>query len=346
MEKLASANFSNVIIKTAVIDKMQLGERNMLLDNLIFSLSATMPLFIVMVVGWVLKNKGFLSDEFVKVSNKLNFNVTLPCFLFLDMKDCNIKENFNGKYVLYCFVVTLICILGTWIYGRIFIKDKSIIGEFVQGSYRGSAAVLGIALIANVAGDVGMGPIMIVGAVPLYNVFAVVILAIENRKDNDRNLATLVKQAVKGVCTNPIIISLFVGFMFSFLDWDFPSIINDSVNCIAKLTTPLALICIGASFKGAAAIKMLGPTVTATLIKLVIQPLVFLPVAAKLGFGVAEMAAVLVMLGAPTTPSCYIMAKNMGHEGTLTASIVALTTLLSAFTVTFFVFFMKSVGWI
>ena len=65
MENLASANFSNVIIKTAVIDKMQLGERNMLLDNLIFSLSATMPLFIVMVVGWVLKNKGFLSDEFV-----------------------------------------------------------------------------------------------------------------------------------------------------------------------------------------------------------------------------------------------------------------------------------------
>ena len=148
------------------------------------------------------------------------------------------------------------------------------------------------------------------------------------------------------VCTNPIIISLFVGFMFSFMDWDFPGVINDSVSCIAKLTTPLALICIGASFKGAAAIKMLGPTVTATLIKLVIQPLLFLPVAAKLGFGVAEMAAVLVMLGAPTTPSCYIMAKNMGHEGTLTASVVALTTVLSAFTVTFFVFFMKSVGWI
>ena len=213
-------------------------------------------------------------------------------------------------------------------------------------AYRGSAAVLGIALIANVAGDVGMGPIMIVGAVPLYNVFAVIILAIENRNDKDRNLKELIKQAIKGVCTNPIIISLFVGFMFSFMDWDFPGVINDSVSCIAKLTTPLALICIGASFKGAAAIKMLGPTVTATLIKLVIQPLLFLPVAAKLGFGVAEMAAVLVMLGAPTTPSCYIMAKNMGHEGTLTASVVALTTVLSAFTVTFFVFFMKSVGWI
>ena len=305
-----------------------------------------MPLFFVMVVGWFLKNRNFINDEFVKVSNKLNFNMTLPCFLFLDMKDCNIRQNFNGKYVLYCFLATLTCILATWLYGRIFIKDKSVIGEFVQGSYRGSAAVLGIALIANVAGDVGMGPIMIVGAVPLYNIFAVLILAVENRNDGDRNLKSLVKQAVKGVCTNPIILSLFAGLIFSFFEWDFPRVVNDTVGCIAKLTTPLALICIGASFKGATAIKMLGPTLTATLIKLVIQPLIFLPVAAKLGFGVAEMAAVLVMLGAPTTPSCYIMAKNMGHEGTLTASIVALTTLLSAFTVTFFVFFMKSVGWI
>ena len=318
----------------------------MLLDNLMFSLEATIPLFLVMVVGWLLKNRGFINDEFVKVSNKLNFKVTLPCFLFLDMKNCNIRENFNGKYVLYCFLVTLFCILATWIYGRVFIKDKTIIGEFVQGSYRGSAAVLGIALIANVAGDVGMGPIMIVGAVPLYNIFAVIILAVENRSDKDRNIRVLIKQAVKGVCTNPIIISLFAGLAFSYVEVDVPGIANDAISCIARMTTPLALVCIGASFKGTTAIKMLGPTLTATLIKLIIQPMIFLPIAAKMGFGVAEMAAVLVMLGAPTTPSCYIMAKNMGHEGTLTASIVALTTLLSAFSVTFFVFIMKSVGWI
>lgn len=318
----------------------------MLIDNLLFSLGATVPLFLVIVVGWMLKNRGVINDEFVKVSNKLNFNVTLPCMLFLNMKDCNIRENFNGKYVLFCFLVTLVCILSIWICGRIFLKDKSIIGEFVQGSYRGSAAVFGIALIENIAGDVGMGPIMMVGAVPLYNVLAVIILAVENRKEKDKNLKVLIKQAVKGVCTNTIIIGLFTGLLFSLVKLDMPEVVNDTISCIAKMTTPLALICIGASFKGTAAIKMLGPTVASTLIKLVIQPLVFLPVASGLGFGVAEMAAVLVMLGAPTAPACYIMAKNTGHEGTLTASIVALTTLLSAFTVTFFVFFMKNFGWI
>lgn len=318
----------------------------MLIENLIFSLNATVPLFLIMVVGWVLKRKNFVSDEFVSIANKLNFKVTLPCLLFLDMKDCGIKENFDGKYVLYCFLVTLVCILVVWIGARIFLKDKKVVAEFVQGSYRGSAAVLGLALIANVAGNTGMGPIMIVGAVPLYNIFAVIILAAESPDNKDKNLKATALKAVKGVLTNPIIISLFAGMIFSLLEWNLPTIVNKTVDSIGSLTTPLALLCIGASFKGAAAIKMLGPTIAATLIKLVIQPAIFLPVAAKLGFGVAEMAAVLIMLGAPTTPSCYIMAKNMGHEGTLTASIVALTTLLSAFTVTFWVFMMRTLGWI
>lgn len=318
----------------------------MLLNNLVFSVNATMPLFFVMVVGWILKNRGMITDEFVSVSNKINFNVTLVCLLFLDMKDCGIKENFNGTYVLYCFLSTFVCIVVVWICARIFIKDKKVIGEFVQGSYRGSAAVLGMALIANVAGDTGMGPIMIVGAVPLYNIFAVIILAVECPDGRERNLKELVKKAVKGVCTNPIILSLFAGMIFSLFDWDLPDMVNSTIKSIGSLTTPLALLCIGASFEGRKAIKLVKPTIAATLIKLVIQPLVFLPIAAKLGFGVAEMAAALVMLGAPTTPSSFIMAKNMGHDGTLTASVVALTTVTSMFTVTLWVFIMKNFGWI
>ncbi len=318
----------------------------MFIENLIFSLNATVPLFLVMVVGWVLKKKNFVSDEFVHIANKLNFNVTLPCLLFMDMKDCGIKENFDAKYVLYCFLVTLVCILVAWIGARIFLKEKSAVGEFVQGSYRGSAAVLGLALITSVAGDAGMGPIMIVGAVPLYNVFAVIILAAESPDNKGKNWKSTAIQATKGVLTNPTILSIFAGMFFSLLDWDLPTILNKTIDSIGSLTTPLALLCIGASFKGTAAIKMLGPTIVATLIKLVIQPAIFLPVAASLGFGMAEMVAVLIMLGAPTTPSCYIMAKNMGHKGTLTASIVALTTLLSAFTVTFWLFMMRTLGWV
>ena len=317
------------------------------MENLIFSLNATMPIFLVIVVGYVLKRIGMLGEEFVKSANKFNFNVTLPCLLLRDLMSCGIRDNFEAKYVLYCFVTTLLCIVITWIAAKVFIKDKSIIGEFVQGSYRGSAAVLGIALIQNIQADAGVGPLMIIGSVPLYNAFAVIILTLEcPQKDETLSMKDTYKKAFIGVLKNPMIISILIGVILSYFEITFPTIIDKTVNSLASMTTPLALIIIGASFEGTKALKMIKPTILATMIKLIIQPMIFLPIAAIMGFGSPEMVALLIMYGAPTTASAFIMSKNMKHDGTLSSSIIVLTTLLSAFTVTFWIFIMKTFGMI
>ena len=77
-----------------------------------------------------------------------------------------------------------------------------------------------------------------------------------------------------------------------------------------------------------------------------IQPLIFLPVAVWMGFGGEKMIAILIMLASPTTPSCYIMAKNMHNDGVLTASIVVATTLLASVTLTGWIFLLRTLGWI
>lgn len=315
------------------------------MDNLIFSLNATIPVFLVIVVGYVLKRIGMLSEAFVKDANKFNFNVTLPCLLVYDLMNCGIKENFEAKYVGYCALTTLLCIVITWILAKIFLKDKTIVGEFVQGSYRGSAAILGIALIQNIQGDSGMGPLMIVGSVPLYNAFAVIILTLENpNKQKSESIIVTLKKAFIGVLKNPMIISILLGVLLSYFDISFPVIIDKTVASLAKVTTPLALISIGAAFEGTKALKMLKPTIVASSIKLIIQPLIFLPIAVLLGFGSSELIALVIMYGAPATASCFIMSKNMGHEGTLSSSVIVLTTLLSAFTVTFCIFILKELS--
>lgn len=56
------------------------------------------------------------------------------------------------------------------------------------------------------------------------------------------------------------------------------------------------------------------------------------------------MVALLIMLGAPTTVSCYIMAKNMNHEGVLTSSVVVTTTFLSSISITFWLYLLKLYG--
>ena len=76
------------------------------------------------------------------------------------------------------------------------------------------------------------------------------------------------------------------------------------------------------------------------------MPLVFLSAAVLMGFRNEALLALIIMLGSPTTPSCYIMAKNMKNDGVLTSSVIAATTLLSSVTLTFWIFIAKHLGYI
>ena len=215
-------------------------------------------------------------------------------------------------------------------------------GAFVQASFRSSAAVMGLAFIENIYGQSAMGPLMIVGAVPLYNIFSVIVLTFE--AGDDARDAGKIKQAFLNILKNPIIIAIALGLLSSLAGLNYPVIVDSTVNKVAQMATPLALIALGAGFEGKKALAKIKPTLLSSFIKLVLQPLIFLPMAAALGFDGEKMIGILIMLAAPTTPSCYIMAKNMKNDGVLTASIVVATTLLAAFTLTGWIYILKSVG--
>lgn len=313
------------------------------MQNLLFSLNATMPVFLVMVAGYALGQLGFLPPAFCKAADKLCFKVTLPIMLFLDMGSVDILHDFRPKFVLFCFAATLVGILAVWAAAKRLMKDRSLVGEFVQAGYRSSAAVLGVAFIQNIYGSAGMAPLMILGSVPLFNIFAVLILMLESPAQRGTPNA---RQLLRGVATNPILLGIVFGTVYALLPFTLPQILTKTMSSIASLTTPLSLLSIGAAFEGTKAIKKLGPTVAAALIKTVGLAAVFLPCAVALGFRGEELVALLIMLGSPTTPSAYVMSKNMGHEGVLTSSCIALTTLLSALTLTGWIFLLRSGGYL
>lgn len=313
------------------------------MDNLIFSLNATIPIFLVMILGYLLKLLHLVDDSFVKTLNSFNYRVTLPVLLFQDISESDFRAVWDTRYVLYCFLVTLLCIFIIWLGTGFFYRDRRQAGEFIQASYRGSAAVLGIAFIQNIYGNAGMAPLMIIGTVPLYNIAAVLVLSFTGPGSNGLNKSTL-KNTFINILKNPIIIGIVLGITASFLPFRFPFIIRKTVSHIAVLATPLALIGLGAGFEGKKALAEIKPTIFCTLIKLIIQPAIFLPLAAAMGFRNEKMVAILIMLGAPTTVSCYIMAKNMGHDGILTSSVVVSTTFFSSLSLTFWLFLLKNMG--
>lgn len=314
------------------------------MENFIYSVDATFPIFLVMVIGYILKQIGMLNDNFVTVANRFNFKVTLPFMLFRDISGVDIRAVFDIRYVLFCALVSTACFWIIWGGVKLFLKDQSMRGAFVQASFRSSAAVMGLAFIQNMYGSSAMGPLMIVSAVPLYNIFSVIVLMFEGAHSGDVDPKQKIKDACINIAKNPIILGILTGLIVGLLGIDFPVIVNKTVNSVAQMATPLALITIGAGFEGRKALAKIRPTIAASMIKLVIQPLIFLPVAAWMGFHGEQMIAILIMLASPTTPSCYIMAKNMDNDGVLTASVIVMTTLLAAFTLTGWIFILKTVG--
>ena len=312
--------------------------------DLIFALNSTMPIFILIALGFFLKKINILSDGFLSAANKLNFKVTLPVLLFVDLAETDFAETFDLKFFLFCAIVTSISFFGVWGLAKAFMKDKACIGEYVQASYRSSAAVLGLALIQNIYGSTGMAGMMMLGCVPLYNIYAVIVLQTE-APGQEKGKGRL-KKALLDICRNPIIIAIVLGLVSSLIGIDYPAIIDTSLDYVGRCATPLALICIGGAFEFRSAASQLKKSALAAATKIAILPLIFVPIAILMGFETERLVAIFVMLAAPTTPSCYIMAKNYGYEGVVTSSTVVLTTLFSTLTLTIFIFTLRTLGFI
>lgn len=319
------------------------------MDSFIYSINSTVPIFLVMIVGWVIKQLGVIDDHFANVANKYVFKVALPVLLFRDLSKADFYSQFDIKFVGYCAIVTIAMFGGVWIFTDLLMKDKTMRGSFIQCSCRSSAAILGMAFIQNMYSETGMAPLMIVAAVPLFNVISVVALTFKANPVDGVSIEDMpkkdgIKKACLNIVTNPIIIGIVVGLLASLVRLQLPAILDKTVNSISQTATPIALICIGAGFEGRKAIKKIKPTLVGTFIKLIGLAAIFIPIAVYMGFRNQELMAILIMLASPTTVTSYIMAKNMNNDEVLASSIIVLTTILSSITLTGWIFILRSFG--
>ena len=249
------------------------------MDSFIYSINATVPVFLVMVLGGLIKKIGIIDEHFANVANRYVFKVALPVLLFRDLSKSDFKSQFEPKFVLYCSIVTILMFSLVWIFTEILMKDDTQKGAFIQGSCRSSAAILGMAFVQNMYSDTGMAPLMIVAAVPLFNIFAVVVLTfkahpkevvvneidtyetVQNINDNEEvvtdnitikktvsHKTDNIKKASINIVKNPIIIGIVLGFISSMLNMKYPVIINKTIESIAQTATPIALICITSTY--------------------------------------------------------------------------------------------------
>lgn len=310
------------------------------MENLIFSLNATMPVFLMMVLGMVLRRIGWIDEKAADWVNRFVFRLPLPVLLFEDIISVDIRRAWDTRFVAFCAAVTCLSIAVAWALSRLW-RERSVRGEFIQASYRSSAALLGTAFLQNIYGTSAMAPLMMLGSVPLYNIMAVAVLTVTAGGGGRLDRRT-VGRTLRGIVTNPLILAIAAGIAWSLLRLPMPAILGKAVSSVGGIATPLGLMAMGAVFDGKKALGCIKPSLTAAFMKLIGFCALFLPLAVLMGFREQQLTAILVMLGSATTISSFTMARGMGHDGTLSAAVVMLTTLFSAVTVTGWIWLLRS----
>ena len=312
------------------------------MNEFIFGINAILPVFLVMVLGYILMRVGFFNAAFNEVCNKYAFNVALPALLFKNMYETNLNGAENMDFIIFCALSITISFIVIWVASAIIIKDKSITGCFVQGACRGNVAILGVAFIQSMYGTVAEAALMVAVVVPIINVYSVILLCSYDTATVASHKGDAVKKAVINICKNPLILGILAGLILNASNIKLPTIAYKTVEMIGNTATPMSLLVLGACFSFGATKTKLTPSLIASFIKLFLMPAIIVPVAVFLGFRDSALATLLIMAGTPTAISSFIMAKNMNGDAALASGIVTITTLISAFSLTLWIFVLRT----
>ena len=301
-------------------------------------------------VGFLFRKSGFLPESFFAASDRLVFKAALPALIFtqLAFADKTTSGPEDLRMVLFCVVGVLVTVVVPMLFLPLFVKSKPIRGAWIQGVYRSNFAILGVPFAKNLFGAEGgrIATIMLAVAVPLYNILAVIVLSLHAPTEK-KSSAGLVQRAVdliRDIVCNPLIIAVVLALPFYLWEMHLPIILTKSIGYLADLSTPLALLAIGANFSFRALHGKIGLACGAAVFKTVLFPALAVACAVLCGFSGAHLGIVFIAFGSPTAVSSYIMAKNMGSDHMLASQIIMLTTLFSIATIFLGSFLMRTWG--
>jgi len=313
-----------------------------MIENIIFTGNVVAPVFLLVALGYFLKKINVINENFVDVTSKFVFNVSLPALVFINIADIDLSTAIDLKQIVYIYGATLISFFIIWIISIPFIKEAKNLSVFVQGAFRSNFAIVGFAIISKLFGSFALGKAAIILAfiLPLYNILAVIILTVPFRKEKKLNL----KSTLAEIILNPLIVAVIVALPFSYFNIKIPSVVNLTAGFLAELALPLALVGIGGSLNLPNIKKASGLAFSSSAIKVIFIPLLLTFGSYYFGYRGLDLGIMFVLFACPTAIVSFIMAEAMGANSKLAGNIVLISTIASVFTIAIGIVILKELS--
>lgn len=312
----------------------------MLLDNLVISVEAVAPMFIVMAAGMFVRRKGFINEQEAKRVNRMIFVVLFPALLFNSLYGKDISEAFNIRLAVYALWMIALIYLATVVFVMKVEKSPKSRGAMIHAIFRSNFVIMGIPIVSNIFGNdnLAMTSVMITIIVPVFNVLAVITLEVfRGGRPSPRHVIT-------EIIKNPMIVGALLGMLAVVLNIKLPSFAENTTGMLASSATPMALLILGASFNINSVERVKRNLIICLTGRLIVVPAIALTCGVLAGFRDIALVTLVAIFASPTAVSSFTMAQQMDSDGELAGACVIFSSMFSCLTMFGWIFALKSLG--
>ncbi|HUH49010.1 MAG TPA: AEC family transporter [Mycoplana sp.] len=291
---------------------------------------STLPVFLLVVLGTLLKRWRKIDDGLWLGLEQLGFYVLFPALLFSTLA----QADFGGMAAATLATtsigsVTLIAgaILLCWpLFRGAGVSAPSFTTVF-QTATRWNGFIA-LAIADKLYGSDGMAIVALIMTliIPInfYNIAILVWFG-----GGARNIRAFLTKIV----TNPLIIGATLGTLFNLLGIRLYAPLMEAIDLVAESSLSLGLIMVGAGLRIADALKPRAIAILPVGLKLLLMPLMMTGAAWLAGISGEALLTVALGASVPTAMNGYLLAKQMGGDAPLYAAVATLQTAASFFTI-------------
>lgn len=313
-----------------------------MISDLLFSVNTVLPVFIVVLVGYIMRRRGTVDENFVGSISNVVFYYALPARMFLDVATSDFMELMNLRFVAVTVLGTIGVFFAAWLVMSRCFHDGRTIAAAVHSAYRGNYIYIGLPIIQNILQTeyVACSVLILTFVLPVYNILGVLILSWYSGDMSQVKPGNLLMTILK----NPMIIAVILGVLYGLTGLPMPYAAERSLTYLGAIATPMALLMIGA--------RMVGNSVKGEekvlrlilLFKLVLGPLVMTLIAVFLGLPQEEIVSIFVLFAVPTAMNVFIMTKSMGGDDGIAANAILASVLGSVVAMTVGIYLLRVTG--
>ena len=321
-------------------------------ENLAISVNAVLPLIICMAAGYLFRRTKLVDEGFCRKCNTFCFKTFLPLMIFMNVYNSDLESAVQPGAFLFAAAAVLVIFAAAFLIIPRIVRKGSVDSAgspvsaasrqavLIQCIFRSNFVIFGYQVVANVygAGEAAVASVMAAIVVPLYNVLAVITLEYFTNSKNG------LRPVILGIIKNPLIIGAVAALLFKLSGLTLPAPLYTGLSDMAGMATPLALVVLGGTFHFDALRRNAGALAIGTLGKIVLPPLIMVPIAAALGFRDANLLSLVIVFASPAEVNSYTMAAAYGHDPELAGQLVVVTSVLSMVSVFGWIFLLRTLG--